>query len=154
MDAWRRLPQPKPTLKSFGIEPKIARDEGISYEYKPSDSRIAELYNSSTVFVQTSFHEGFSLPIIEAMACGCPVITTDSHGNMDFCVPDVNCLLVSDSDPDELVAAFTKLTKDSDLRSRLSLAGLETARSYSWETLIPRYHEFFTQIGNSSRVAR
>lgn len=144
--AWRSMPSPKPRLQLFGIEPKIATDPGISYRYRPSDEEIAELYNSATVFVQTSYHEGFSLPIIEAMASGCPVITTNSHGNMDFCVPEENCLLVSHEDPNELAEKIKTLVSDPTLQQRLSKAGIETAQRYTWAQLIPRYNAFFNKL--------
>ena len=50
-------------------------------------------FNQATVFVQTSTHEGFCLPPLEAMATGGAVVCTDAHGNRDFCVDGVNCLM-------------------------------------------------------------
>jgi len=153
LSAWRSLALPKPKLQLFGIEPKIATDSGISYIFKPSDEEIALLYNTSTAFVQTSYHEGFSLPIIEAMASGTPVITTNSHGNMDFCKKNENCLLVDHDDPAELAAAIKTLFSDSSLQKRLRKAGLETAKKYTWDRLIPVYSTFFAQLSeqNSQR---
>ena len=52
-----------------------------------------ELFNQATVFVQTSTHEGFCLPPLEAMATGGAVVCTDAHGNRDFCVDGENCLM-------------------------------------------------------------
>src|SRR5262249_43409400 len=83
--AWRALPEPRPELRMFGIEPELAGEEGMRYETSPEDERVAELFSEATVFVQTSTHEGFALPPLEAMATGGAVVCTDAHGNRDFC---------------------------------------------------------------------
>jgi glycosyltransferase involved in cell wall biosynthesis len=51
------------------------------------------VFSQATVFVQTSVHEGFALPPLEAMAAGAAVVCTDAHGNRDFCRDGVNCLM-------------------------------------------------------------
>ena len=61
-------------------------DKKIEYFERPSDEELNVLLNYATAFVQTSRHEGFCLTILEAMAAGTPVITTNADGNMDFCV--------------------------------------------------------------------
>ena len=65
----------------------------------PSDAEVNELLNTATVFVQTSRHEGFCLPVLEAMATGIPVVCTDAHGNRDFCRDGENCLMPA-AEPD------------------------------------------------------
>ena len=57
----------------------------MRYVTSPSDEEVNELFNQATVFVQTSTHEGFCLPPLEAMATGGAVVCTDAHGNRDFC---------------------------------------------------------------------
>ena len=145
-DAWNSLGESRPNLQLFGFEPEILRDSRAAYSVRPSDKEIADLYRSATAFIQTSLHEGFSLPIIEAMASGCPVITTDSHGNRDFCINEVNCLMVEQGDIAGTAAAIERLMEDRELRERLSTAGIETAKRYSWnrvarETQL-KYREF------------
>jgi glycosyltransferase involved in cell wall biosynthesis len=68
-----------------------------------ANQEVNELYNKATLFVQTSRHEGFCLPILEAMAAGCPVICTDAHGNRDFSFDGKNCLMVEQDDAEGLV---------------------------------------------------
>ncbi len=84
---------PRPELCLFGIEPELAGETGMRYVDSPDDEQVNELFNQATVFVQTSTHEGFALPPLEAMATGCAVVCTDAHGNRDFCVDGVNCLM-------------------------------------------------------------
>ena len=97
--AWRALPQPGAELRLFGIEPELAGDEqGVRYVTSPSDEQVNRLLNEAALFVQTSTHEGFCLPVLEAMATGCAVVCTDAHGNRDFCEHERNCLM---PDPDQ-----------------------------------------------------
>ena len=77
----------------FGIEPELGPRYGATYVERPSDEGVNELFNQATVFVQTSTHEGFCLPPLEAMATGGAVVCTDAHGNRDFCVDGGNCLI-------------------------------------------------------------
>ncbi|MDQ6730416.1 MAG: glycosyltransferase [Actinomycetota bacterium] len=83
--AWRELPEPRPELCLFGIEPDLADEPGIRYVTSPSDEEVNRLFNEATVFLQTSTHEGFCLPALESMATGGAVVCTDAHGNRDFC---------------------------------------------------------------------
>ena len=59
----------------FGVEPELGPEHGARYFERPSDERVNELFNEATVFVQTSIHEGFCLPLLEAMAAGTPVVS-------------------------------------------------------------------------------
>src|SRR5439155_16073529 len=127
--AWRDLPEPRPELCMFGIEPELASEEGMSYVESPTDEQVNELFNQATVLVQTSTHEGFCLPPLEAMATGCAVVCTDAHGNRDFSVDGENCL-IPNPDRDSVRAALSRVLLDSDLRERLGRAGEETARDY------------------------
>jgi GT2 family glycosyltransferase/glycosyltransferase involved in cell wall biosynthesis len=92
IDAWRAL-DPRPELWMFGVEPEVG-PAGARYVVQPSDAQVNGLFNEATVFVQTSTHEGFCLPPLEAMAAGAAVVCTDAHGNRDFCRDGDNCLMV------------------------------------------------------------
>ena len=101
-----------------------------------NDDEIAELYNSATVFVSTSAYEGFGLPLLEAMACGTPVVTTDSGGIRDFCINNVNCRIVQSSSANELEQAVFEICSQPELQNRLVENGLRTAADWNWEKLI------------------
>ena len=70
------------------------------------------------MFVQTSVHEGFCLPALEAMAAGCAVVCTDAHGNVDFCHHEQNCLMPA-SERRSVVDALARLLGDPALRASL-----------------------------------
>jgi GT2 family glycosyltransferase len=149
--AWRSLREPRPELCLFGIEPELAQG-GVRYVESPSDEQVNELFCQATVFVQTSIHEGFALPPLEAMATGAAVVCTDAHGNRDFCVDGVNCLM-PESDTAAVGGALARLLGDGELRERLGRAGIETAQQYAWEKRIDALEEFFLRVAAAGRMA-
>jgi glycosyltransferase involved in cell wall biosynthesis len=142
IDAWKQLPDPRPELCMFGIEPGLGEEHGASYVVSPSDEEVNALFNAATVFVQTSVHEGFCLPPLEAMATGAAVVCTDAHGNRDFCHDGENCLM-PDPSAGAVRDAIATLLADPDLRSRLGEAGRRTAASYAWERRIDALEDFY-----------
>jgi GT2 family glycosyltransferase/glycosyltransferase involved in cell wall biosynthesis len=151
IEAWRALPQPRPELCMFGIEPELATDEGMRYVLSPSDEQVGELFSEATVFVQTSTHEGFCLPALESMATGGAVVCTDAHGNRDFCEDGGNCLM-PEAERDAVSAALAKLLGDSELRERVGRAGIETAAQYAWELRIDALEAFLEGIATPSET--
>jgi GT2 family glycosyltransferase len=144
IEAWRAV-DPQPELWMFGLEPDLGPRYGARYFKRPSDARVNELFNEASVFVQTSTHEGFCLPLLEAMAAGTPVVSTDAHGNRDFCRHEENCL-IADADPESVGAALTRVLSDASLRDRLVAAGFETAAGYAWERRIDQLERFFLEL--------
>jgi GT2 family glycosyltransferase/glycosyltransferase involved in cell wall biosynthesis len=148
---WRALSEPRPELCLFGIEPELAQD-GVRYVDTPSDECVNELFCEATVFIQTSVHEGFALPPLEAMATGAAVVCTDAHGNRDFCVDGVNCLM-PEATPAAVAGALERMLADPELRAELGRAGIETAQEYAWERRIDALEEFFEGVAGSRRMA-
>ena len=152
LDAWRGLAQPRPQLRLFGIEPELAgRDTGIVYEEAPSDARVNELMCEAAIFVQTSTHEGFCLPALEAMATGAAVVCTDAHGNRDFCVDGENCLMPA-SRTEDVRGAIERLLADPVLCERLGRAGIATAADYAWERRIDALEGFLSDVATPRRI--
>jgi GT2 family glycosyltransferase len=145
LEAWRRLAQPRPELCLFGNQPELASDPDIRYVIAPSDEEVNELLNRATVFLQTSTHEGFCLPALEAMAAGGAVVCTDAHGNRDYCIDGVNCLM-PDGTPAAVAAALRRALDDPGLRRRLGEAGRSTAARYHWSPRIDALEGFYRRI--------
>ncbi|MHB8234167.1 MAG: glycosyltransferase family 4 protein, partial [Solirubrobacteraceae bacterium] len=148
---WRALREPRPELCLFGIEPELGGD-GVRYVDTPSDEQVNELFCEAAVFIQTSVHEGFALPPLEAMAAGTAVVCTDAHGNRDFCVDGVNCLM-PEATPGAVGAALTRLFDDAQLREQLGCAGIETAQDYAWEKRIDALEAFYRRVAAAGRMA-
>ena len=156
IEAWRALRERSdigepPELCLFGIEPELATDGGMRHVQSPSDEEVNELFNQATVFVQTSTHEGFCLPPLEAMATGAAVVCTDAHGNRDFCVDGENCLM-TEPDRASVSAALARALTDPPLRERLGRAGVQTASEYGWGRRIDALEEFLEEVARPTRV--
>ncbi|MDP9385902.1 MAG: glycosyltransferase [Actinomycetota bacterium] len=145
VDAWRALGPGGPELTLFGTEPEVAPEGRVRYVEKPSDGGVNALFNECTVFLQTSTHEGFCLPPLEAMATGAAAVCTDAHGNRDFCVDGGNCLMPEQT-VESVSGALRRLLADPALRERLGRAGIETAADYAWERRIDELEAFYESI--------
>ena len=88
-------------------------------------------YNAAEVFVYPSLHEGFGLPLIEAMACGLPVIT--SQGSSLEEVAGDAALLVDPLSESSIASAMQRMLEDSALRLRLRQAGLNRSKMFDFE---------------------
>lgn len=96
-----------------------------------TDDELDSLYASATALVFPSLMEGFGLPILEAMQCGCPVATSNVSS-----MPEVGgdaAVYFDPTDDSEIAAAMRRLAGDPQLRAELSVAGTERAKSFSWD---------------------
>lgn len=95
------------------------------------DEDLAPLYSGAEWFVYTSQYEGFGLPPLEAMSCGCPVITSNSS-SLPEVVGDAAIKIDYDSD-EQHIQAYEKYYFNDKLREANKLKGLERAKNFSWE---------------------
>jgi len=93
------------------------------------ESDLPFVYNLAQVFVYPSIYEGFGLPVLEAMACGCPVITSNT-ASLPEVVGDA-AILVDPEDNHELEQSLLRLVTDEVLRRELSVRGIKRARMFS-----------------------
>lgn len=142
-------------IVAFGPDAGLVSDlPAVQFVAAPSDRELAALYASSTLFLSTSTHEGFGLPPIEAMACGCPVVTTDALGTRAYAVAGRNCVMIPHGDAREAAARIRRLLTDPALREALSEAGLETAARYGWSRADRRLLAAFADIAAAATYGR
>ena len=98
-----------------------------------SQEEIANVYSSCDVTINSSFKvEGFSLPPLESMACGTPVITTDCGGVMEYVVHNINAIVVEPGSSDSILIALKDFFDDPSIYSKLAKEGLKTVNYYLW----------------------
>ena len=96
-----------------------------------TDAELKALYRHATCFVFPSFYEGFGIPPLEAMACGCPVIASTAPALREVCGDAA--LYFDPAHPVELAARLRMLFADAGLREQLRAAGVQRLAHYSWQ---------------------
>lgn len=115
------------------------------------DADLPALLSAAEVFVYPSLHEGFGLPVLEAMQCGTPVITTNVSS-----LPEVAgdaALMVSPEDVAGLASAMRRVLDEPALREEMRGRSLEQARRFSWRETAERTAEVYRQVAHP-RVSR
>jgi glycosyltransferase involved in cell wall biosynthesis len=110
-----------------GLQEQVRLTGFISEEDK------IDLLQRSAVHLQSSYKEGWGLSVIEANACGCPVVANDTTGLRDSCRDEETGLLYKHCDLEDAVSKVRRILSDDDLRTQLTQAGLHWAGSFSWE---------------------
>jgi glycosyltransferase involved in cell wall biosynthesis len=112
--------------------PENVRDRVRVHSVVPRD-RMPELYADHDIFVFPSLVEGMPLSLLEAMATGLPVVTTDAPGMNDVVSDGQNGILVPAADAESLAESIESLARGADLRCRLGREAQNTMRRYTWE---------------------
>jgi glycosyltransferase involved in cell wall biosynthesis len=131
-----RLRERGPRLRFRVWGPDAPRAVGDRYDdvHEPaSDDELLRLYDSCDVVLHTSWHDGFPLPPIEAMARRAAVVATGTGGLAEYARHGHDCLLAEPGDVGSLAEAVERLADDAGLRERLVEGGVATARRYSRE---------------------
>lgn len=105
-------------------------------------------YGAALAFVYPSRYEGFGLPVLEAMACGTPVVTSNSS-SLPEVVGDAG-LLIEPNNVDLLADALERVTSDESLRGTLSLAGRTRAALFRWDRMASETIETYERLGAHS----
>jgi glycosyltransferase involved in cell wall biosynthesis len=112
---------------------------------------MVELYAEAEVAVVPSLYEGFSLPAVEAMACGLPLVTTTGGALPEVVGADGDCaLLVPPNDPGALAAAIVRSLDDAPLRARLGAAGRRRVlEKFTWRATAEATVEVYREAAAS-----
>ena len=108
------------------------------------DNELSAIYRNTSVFVYPSIYEGFGLPPLEAMACGCPVITSNTS-SLPEVVGDAG-IMVDPYDVDGLADAMHEVLTNDGLRANMIKKGLERAKRFSWEKCAKETLKVYEQI--------
>ncbi|MFN8491993.1 MAG: glycosyltransferase family 4 protein [Caldilineaceae bacterium] len=142
LEAMQLVQQQLPEIKLWIVSKEACEIETtVPFEliYRPSRAHLAKLYRNCHLFVSASWWESFGLPPLEAMACGAPVVLTNSGGVLDYAKAGQNCLIVPARNPLQLAGAVLNVLTDDALATRLSHNGPNTIAPYDWETAVDRF---------------
>lgn len=113
---------------------------------KPSsDIEISEVMNLAQIFISTSWWEGFGLPPLEAMACGCAVLCSNSKGILEYAVDGQNCMIYEPKHVGQLANNLTQLISNEPLRNRLASAAEIDAQQFTWQNSASQFSAILNQ---------
>jgi glycosyltransferase involved in cell wall biosynthesis len=144
-----RVSHPETPQRVFSLNRKpkdIPRD--IFHRLPPLE-KAREIYSSSLVWFLGSYSEGFGLPVLEAMACGCAVVSTRCGGPEDIINNGENGFLVDVGDVEQIVKKIKELLDDGELRQRFVKNSQETLKKFSWESSIDQLEKALRNIARS-----
>lgn len=149
LQAWELVRQTGIDLDLVWVSPKpLVKPVGRVY-VNPDQKLLGSLYRGAALFVSGSHYETFPLPPLEAMASGCPVVTTANQGVLTYAIDGDNCLLAEIGNPDSLAEQIIRLMKDPALQQRLRTGGLETAGRYDWTATAGQLKVFYEGFSQS-----
>ncbi len=130
----------------------LARQSKFKQQIKfidyPEDELAGELYRQASVLVWPSFYEGFGLPPLEAMAAGCPVITSANSSLPEVAGPAA--VLVNPYNIKEIAQSMRLVLDDANLRQSLINKGYEQVKKFSWQQSAEKMLEIFETVNNKS----
>lgn len=159
LSAWEKLPQAfrkehelvvvgMPGWKASVTMQRLMRaseeNSGIRYLGYVAENRMPGLTAAALALVYPSLYEGFGFPVAQAMAAGCPVITSNVSS-----LPEITngaAVLVEPRDVAGLAEAIVRVAGSADLRERMRSEGLQNSRRFTWENTAVQSMQFFGEI--------
>ena len=132
---------------------RLAVTDAVTFESGITNERMIELYAQAEVAVVPSLYEGFSLPAVESMACGVPLVATTGGALPEVVGEDgVTGLLVAPGDPGELASAIERVLADSQLASRLAdNARRRVLERFTWQACAASTAEHYRWVVEEKR---
>jgi len=138
----RNLKSKNPKLTTVLVAPRKPIHhipKWISVNIKPDIDTLRTLYNSSKVFLHTSHWEGWGLPVMEAMACGCAVVAYANKGVSEFLEHNKNALMAPVGSTIALISNISRSLENNQFRNLLVENGLNTIEKYTWNNCINKF---------------
>lgn len=135
------LPQLQMLAKKLGIE------EYVSFKGTIPNNEVPEAINGMDVFVNCSIRESFGVALVETMACGIPVVATDTPGFREVVDNGKTGIILEDRQPETLARALLSLLNDEDLRKKYSAEGRKKVlQLYDWNKNLKLMEELYYSL--------
>lgn len=129
-------------IRKYGLHGRVKLLGHIGHR-----AELADLYRGATAYVHPAHYEGLPTVLLEAMACGRPVVATAVGGALDVIEDGTNGLLVPPKAPQAMAAAVARIMRDPDLATRLGSAARRTVEGrYSWEVVGQHYLKEYQKL--------
>ena len=133
-------------VSSSGWGEKFTEDQGIKILHNIKTQDLPAIYSAAEMFIYPSLYEGFGLPVIEAMKCGCPVISSE-RGSLKE-ITDNSALLVNPESEMEIFQAIVKIFKNNKYKKDLIKSGYLNAERFSWEDSAKKIISIYEELNN------
>jgi glycosyltransferase involved in cell wall biosynthesis len=120
-----KLKNPQPLFDTVGFD--------FEYHYRPTREQVRKIYTSCDIFLCPSWYEGFGLTGMEAMACRCSLVTTDTGGCLEYAIDGQTALVSPPRDINALSQNLIRLLDDEVLLKALSENGYRKAHEFNWK---------------------
>lgn len=115
-------------IKQYGLNTCVIRPGQIS------DEELVAFYNLATIYIQPSVYEGFGLPVLQALSCGTPVVSSNKGSLVEIGKEAV--VYFDPNNLEEFVSVVCDLLRDESLQKKLSKLGLKQAEKFSWKKVL------------------
>jgi glycosyltransferase involved in cell wall biosynthesis len=132
------------TEELLELATKLGVSERVVFLGRIEDSMLPKIYRGATALVFPSLYEGFGLPVLEAMACGTPVITSDVTA-----MPEVAgdaAILVDPNNVDSIADAIGRIMNNDELRAEIIVKGLERVKAFSWDFVASKVQKVLVEV--------
>lgn len=129
------------------VHENLVRPEWVHFLGDVSESELTRQYIGARALLMLSRDEGFGLPVLEAMAHGCPVVAADRSS-----LPEIAgraALLVNPDDPEAAAAAIRRMVCDHNLRQELIRLGIQRAAEFTWESAANKMTRIYRHVARS-----
>ena len=124
---------PNIKLVMFGPSPNMEITKDVEFHELPYGDKLRKIYNSCDIFIFTSYYEGFALPPMEAMACGCAVVTTDVGAVSNYAIKNETALVVDPHDINNIAKSIVQLVKNKKEREIIAKNGFNYIKKFNWD---------------------
>ncbi|MCX8042461.1 MAG: glycosyltransferase family 4 protein, partial [Thermodesulfobacteriaceae bacterium] len=116
----------------------------IEFTGKVSDDDVVNLYNTSDLFIFPSIYEGFGLPLLEAMACGCPIIASKASSIPEVCGD--SAIYFDPYSSEELATRILEMANNEAMKKDVIQKGIRRAKEFSWRKAAEMHTEVFKKV--------